>query len=637
MLVLVVFTSAASSGVHKSHAITLYDEAPKYSADFTHFDYVRPDAPKGGVLRIASQGTFDSFHAFISKGNASQTGSTETLLTPSDDEPFTQYGLIAETIEWPDDRSWVIFNLRSEAKWHDGVPITANDVVWSFETLIQKGSPQYRFYYGSVEKVEKLSGRRVKFSFSERNNRELPMIVGQLPILPKHHWENKDFEKTTLDPPLGSGPYRVKDFEAGRFIVQERVKDYWGKSLAANKGLNNFDQIRIDFYRDATAIRLALKSGGIDFRRENQAKAWAVDYAVPAVEKGRLKMERINHSQPTGMQGFVFNTRRPIFSNPKVREALSYAFDFEWTNRNLFFGQYTRTQSFFSNSTLAANKPPSPTELALLEEYRGRVPDRIFQEIYKAPSTDGDGWPRENLLKADRLLKEAGWVVRDLDRVHESTGEPFKFEILLYSVEFERIVLPMKRNLKRLGIDVSVRLVDQAQFINRRRSFDFDMLLMVWGQSNNPGNEQRNYWASEAANQSSSRNIAGIKDPVIDDLLDRLVAAQSRGAMEDIVRALDRILLFGFYVIPNWHIPADRVLYWDKFDRPKVATQSGVMIDRWWFDEEKVARLAKAIDQDQMMFESTGDEGPSDWRWVVLFVVVLTGWLMIRRYFKGQH
>ncbi len=530
LLLSLLLSSQSWAAVHKAHAIALYDE-PKYAADFKHFDYVNPNAPKGGTMRTATKGTFDSFHPYIPKGNAVGTGSVETLLLSSEDEPFTAYGLIAETMEWPDDRSWIIFDLRSQARWHDGKPITADDVIWSFEMLTTKGDPQYRFYYSSVERVEKLGERRVKFSFKESNNRELPLIVGQIPILPKHYWQGRDFEKTTLDPPLGSGPYRVADFEAGRFVVQERVADYWGRELPVRLGVNNFDRIRTDFYRDDTAIRLALKSGNIDFRAENQAKAWAVDYQVPAVEKGWLKQERVKHRMPAGMQGFVYNTRRPKFSDPRVREALTYAFDFDWTNRNLFFNQYTRCHSYFSNSDMVAKGLPEGAELEVLEPFRNQLPDRIFTSPYVVPETDGSGWARENLLKADRLLKKAGWVVRNMKRVHQESGEPFRFEILLASQAFERVVLPMVRNMERLGIDVGVRLVDTTQYINRIRSFDYDMLVNVWGQSENPGNEQRNYWTSKAADQSGSRNLSGIKDPVVDQLVERIIASSSRAAL----------------------------------------------------------------------------------------------------------
>ncbi|MDH5354041.1 MAG: extracellular solute-binding protein [Gammaproteobacteria bacterium] len=637
ILLLLVFSRGWAND-NKSHAIALYDE-PKYAADFQHFDYVNPDAPKGGTLRTAANGTFDSFHPFIPKGNAVGTGSVETLMVSSEDEPFTEYGLIAETMEWPDDRSWIIFNLREQARWHDGKPITADDVIWSFEILTTRGNPQYRFYYASVDRLEKLGERRVKFYFNESNNRELPLIVGQIPILPKHYWQSRDFDKTTLEPPLGSGPYRIADFEAGRFVVQERVQDYWGKDLAVKRGVDNFDFIRTDFYRDDTAIRLALKSGDIDFRSEYQAKAWAVDFEVPAVEKGWLIKERVKHKMPTGMQGLVYNTRRPIFSDPTVREALSYAFDFEWTNRNLFFSEYTRSQSYFSNSEMMAQGLPRGAELEVLDQFRDQLPDRVFSTPYQAPVTDGSGWSRDNLLQADRLLKQAGWVVRDMKRVHNETGEPFRFEILLVSQAFERIVLPMVRNLERLGIDARIRLVDQTQYVNRMRSFDFDMMVFVWGQSESPGNEQRNYWTSKSAEQSGSRNFAGIKDPVIDQLVERLIASESRAELVTNTMALDRVLLAGFYVIPNWHIPADRILYWDKFSRPLVEIKSGVMTGRWWFDHEKAERLAAQLAGDDSLSQTAGRPGSlalSNWRGLLLLVLLIAGIWSMARYLKAR-
>lgn len=626
-----------SSDVIISHGIAMHGE-PKYGPDFPHFEYVNPDAPRGGTLRLASQGTFDSFHGFIPKGNAASTGSVETLLTSSADEPFTEYGLIAETIEYPPDRSWVVFNLREQARWHDGRPITADDVIWSFETLTAKGSPQYRFYYGGVGQVEKLGPRRVKFTFKEKGNRELPLIVGQLPILPKHYWATRDFEKTTLDPPLGSGPHRISEFEAGRYYIQERVEDYWGKDLPVNVGLNNFDRTRVDFYRDDTAIRLALKSGNIDFRRENQAKAWALDYDVPAVEKSWLRKELIRHRLPTGMQAFVMNTRRAVFADVRVRAALGYAFDFEWTNRNLFFSQYTRTESYFSNSELASTGLPDGEELGILEGFRDRVPARVFDTPFRAPVTDGSGWPRSNLQQAFTLLEQAGWVVRDLKLVNKATDEQMRFEILLVSPAFERIVLPFVRNLNRLGINARVRLVDQTQYINRLRSFDFDMFIFTWGQSESPGNEQRNFWSSAAADNPSSRNFTGIRDPVVDELIELVVAAPTRESLVARSRALDRVLLSGFYVIPNWHIQADRVLYWDKFSRPMTPTRNGAMVNRWWYDEVKAANLEQAKQDDVSLTEA--DTEPEQPGFLAAFLVlaglVLIGYFVFRRVWQPR-
>jgi len=583
---------ALTAEVLRAHAISMFDsETPRYPAGFRHFGYVNPDAPKGGSLRLAAQGTFDSFHPFIPKGNAVSTGAVETLLVTSADEPFTGYGLIAETIEWPRDRSWVIFHIRPEARWHDGTAITAEDVAWSFETLVSQGNPQYRFYYGAVAAVEALDAARVRFTFSESNNRELPLIVGQLPILPKHYWATRDFGATTLDPPLGSGPYQIRNFEAGRFTIRERVEDYWGRDLAVRRGLQNFQTIRTDFFRDATPIRLALKAGDIDFRVENQAKAWAEDYNVAVVEKGWLKKELVANRRPTGMQAFVMNTRRARFSDPRVREALALAFDFEWTNRNLFNGQYTRTGSYFSNSDLAARGKPEGEELAVLEPFRGKVPQAVFGEAYAPPVTDGSGWLRDNLRRANALLQDAGWVVQDLRLVNADTGAPFRFEILLVSPAFERIVLPYVRNLKRLGIEAKVRLVDENQYINRFRQFDFDMMVWVWGQSETPGNEQYEYWSQAAADSAGSRNLAGVRDPVVDELIGLMLRSDSREQLNQRTRALDRVLSWGHYVVPHWHIRADRVLYWDKFGMPKTPVRTGVMTDRWWFDEERASAL----------------------------------------------
>ena len=575
------------------HALAMHGE-PKYGPDFTHFDYVNPDAPKGGMLRQAEFGTFDSFHGFIPKGHAGPSSSVETLLTSSADEPFTEYGLIAESLEVPDDRSWAIFTLRPEARWHDGKPITVEDVIWSLEILKTKGHPQYRFYYKNVVDARKVGPRRVKFSFDEKNNRELPLIVGQLPILPKHYWQGRDFEATTLEPPLASGPYRVANFEPGRFVELERVEDYWGKDLPVNKGRDNFDRIRYEYYRDETILREALKAGRIDYHRENIAKVWALDYLpnnVPAIRNGRLNKEEIAHRRPTGMQAFFFNTRREIFTDRRVRQALDYAFDFEWTNKNLFFSQYTRSQSFFSNSELAATGLPQGEELEILEGFRGKIPEEVFTTIHEAPATDGSGWPRDNLRKAFALLEEGGWEVRDQKLVNRQTGKPMRFEIMIVQKSIERIVLPFVRNLQRLGIDVRVRLVDSSQYINRLRRFDFDMILFGIGQGESPGNEQRFYWSSTAADSPAARNVAGIKDPVVDELIEMIITAPDRESLVARTRALDRVLLSGHYIIPNWHLDRDRILSWDKFSRPSVTPNRGTSTNYWWFDEDKARNL----------------------------------------------
>jgi microcin C transport system substrate-binding protein len=583
--------SASDQPVHSAHAIAMFGE-PKYGPDFTHFDYVNPDAPKGGTLRLGVTGTFDSFNPYIIRGNPAAGVDAETLTVGSEDEPFSQYGLIAERIQWPQDRSWVAFTLRPEARWHDGRPITVDDVIFSLETLKTKGQPFFRSYYRTIVRAERTGERTVRFVFAEAGNRELPLIAGQMPILAKHYWQDREFDRSTLEPPLTSGPYRIASFEAGRFVEVERVADYWGWHLPVNVGKNNFDRIRYDYFRDDTVLRQALKAGVLDFRAENQAKAWALDYDIPAVRDGWLRKEEFPHRRPAGLQAFVFNTRRPVFADPTVREALNYAFDFEWTNRALFFGQYKRAESYFNNSDLAARGLPEGREKELLQPYRDRLPERVFTEVFRPPVTDGSGWPRDNLAKAFRLLAKSGREVRDMRLVDLATGEPVRFEILLVSPTIERIVLPFVRNLKRLGIEASVRLVDESQYINRLRAYDFDMAMVVWGQSETPGNEQRDFWGSAAADQQGTRNYAGIKDPVVDALIEQIITSPDRDELIARTRALDRVLLWGSYVIPAWYGGVDRILFWDKFGKPAVLPSRGVSIGSWWYDEEKAARLA---------------------------------------------
>lgn len=600
--------SAAAPAPAPAHGIAMHGDL-KYPADFHHFDYANPEAPKGGTIRLAAQGNFDSFNPWIVRGVAAAGTSYlyESLMTSSADEPFTMYGLLAESIEVPEDRSWAIFTLHPEARWHDGAPVTVEDVVFSHQVLTSEGHPFFRHYYADILAIEEIGERRLRMTFSEGENLELPLIAGQMPILPKHWWEGREFGRSSLEPPLGSGPYRIADFEAGRQVTYERVEDYWGAELPVNRGLYNFDRIRYDYYLDDTVVREALKAGRIDLRQENQAKAWAVDYDVPAVRDGRLRMEALEHERPTGMQGFVFNTRREIFRDRRVREALGYAFDFEWSNRNLFFSLYHRTASYFSNSELAAEGLPEGRELEILENYRGRVPEEVFTRVFEPPVTDGSGWPRENLRAAFGLLEEAGWVVDpdSLLLVDAETRQPMRFEILLASPAMERIVLPFARNLRRLGIETSVRLVDVSQYVNRIRAYDFDMIVIPWGQSSSPGNEQRNYWTSEAAETPGTRNYPGIQDPVVDELVELLIAAPTREELVARTRALDRVLLWGHYVVPQFHSRVDRLLYWDKFAHPDVTPDSGFELDTWWFDEERARRLRER----EQLVEGEGERG----------------------------
>ena len=595
-LVAVLWAAAASAAeVRTVHALAMHGE-PKYGPDFKHFDYANPDAPKGGEIRFAAIGTFDTLNPYTLKGTAAAGAGSpfETLLVGSGDEAFTEYGLIAESIELPEDRSWVAFNLRPEARWHDGTPITVEDVIFSLETLKTKGHPFYRAYYASVATAEKVGERKVKFTFTAGENRELPLIVGQLPILPKHYWQGRDFEQPTLEPPLGSGPYRVDKFEAGRTITYRRVADYWGKDVPVNAGHNNWDAIRHDYYRDSTVALEALKAGAYDFRQENNSKLWATAYDIAQVRDGRMIKEEVAHEIPTGMQGLVFNTRRDVFKDRRVRQALAYAFDFEWTNKTLFYDQYTRSTSYFSNSELAASGLPGEAELAVLEPYRGRVPDEVFTAAYAPPSTDGSGNSRANLRTAIDILETAGWEIRGGKRVDTATGKALEFEILLNSADFERVMHPFVQNLKRLGIAATIRTVDTAQYQNRMDEYDFDATIEVFGQSLSPGNEQRDFWSSASADIPGGRNIIGIKDPVVDELIDLVIAAPDRESLIARTRALDRVLLWGHYLIPNWHIRSFRVAYWNKFSRPAVTPKYALGLETWWVDREKEAALGRS-------------------------------------------
>jgi microcin C transport system substrate-binding protein len=583
--------SGKKSGVTISHGLTLLDKL-KYPAGFKHLDYVNPAAPKGGTLRRFTIGTFDSFNPYIIKGNPSAGVSQvyETLMTSPLDEISAEYGLIAKSVEVPADLSYATFTLRPEARFHDGSPVTADDVIWTFETLKNDGAPFYRFYYKNIARAVKLGPHKVKFEFTGPPNRELPQITGQLPVMSKKWWSTRDFTKTSLEPPMGSGPYRIGAFEPGRFVEIDRVKDWWGANLPINVGRNNFDRIRYDYYRDQTVALEAFKSGRYDIRNENASLVWATGYDFPARKDGRVKLEEVRHARPTGMQAFVFNIRREQFQDPVLRQAMAYAFDFEWSNEHLFYGQYARTSSFFSNSELAATELPSKAELALLEPWRGKIPDEVFTTVYTPPSTDGSGNIRSNLRIALRLLKQAGYKIEDNALISPKTGKPVIFEILLVSPAFERIVAPFAQNLKRLGIVANVRTVDQSQYINRIRSFDYDMIVGGAGQSESPGNEQRDYWSSDAADREGSRNTIGIKNPAVDALIDRIVDAPDRKSLVAATRALDRVLLWNHYVIPQWHVRMDRLAYWDRFGIPKHP-KYGADVMSWWIDPAKDAAL----------------------------------------------
>jgi len=585
---------SASSLAAPQHGIAMHGNL-KYSADFSHFDYANPAAPQGGTLKMGVIGdNFDSFNAFIIKGvpAAGLDYLYEPLMVRAEDEAFSKYGLIAENIDVPSDRSSVTFHLNKQARFNDGQAITADDVKFSFETLTghDKATPFYAAYYADVETVTVLDPHTIRFDFSTDQNKELPLILGQMPVLAKHYWEKEGFGDASLNIPVGSGPYQIASFDPGRSITYKKNPDYWGKHLAVNAGHYNFDTVVFEYYKDNTIALEAFKAGEYDFRLERTARNWANAYEGQKFESGELIKEEVQHSRPAGMQAFVMNTRRAPFKDREVRRALAYAFDFEWTNQNLFNGQYRRTDSYFENSELASTGLPSDAELAILEPYKKQLPPEVFTESYEPPSTVPPNNIRKNLRKATKQLKAAGWSVKDNILRNDETGEAFKFEFLLYQKDFERVVQPFIKNLEKLGIRSEIRVVDTTQYINRLREFDFDVAVYSIGQSDSPGNEQREFWHSSKADQPGSRNLAGIKDPVVDALIDQVISAPDRQALIDRTRALDRVLLWGHYVVPNWYNPVDRIAYSNELMRPDVTPDSGVSIDTWWRKPEESAQ-----------------------------------------------
>ena len=580
---LLLTLAATASAAPGKHALTLYGEPPKYAEDFSHFDYVNPEAPKGGTLRLSGFGSFDSLNGFISRGTAAdQLGLIyDTLTAHALDEPFTEYGLIAERIEQAEDNTWVRFHLRPEARFHDGHPVTASDVVFTFNTLLEHGAPFYRAYYGDVKDVMADNEHSVTFHFQHGMNRELPLVLGQLPVLPEHYWEGRDFNRNGLEPPLGSGPYRIDQVRAGRSMRFERVVDYWAADLPVRRGFYNFDRITVDYYRDLGVALEAFKAGQFDFNEEYSAKNWSTGYDSPALSAGRIIKEEIPNLNTRGMQGFVFNLRKPYFQDVRVRQAISLLFDFEWANSRLFHGAYERSSSFFGNSELGADGLPGEEELALLEQLREQLPDAVFGPAYIPPTTDASGNIRDQRRQAYALLQEAGWKIED-DQLVNAEGVPLSFEFLLIQADFERVLLPFKRNLASLGIDMQLRRIDVSQYINRLRSRDFDMVVSSFAQSNSPGNEQREYWHSSSADNPGSRNLMGLQDPAVDQLVEGLIQADSRAELITHTRALDRVLRAGHYLVPNYHTSMYRVAYWDKFAHPTQSPKYDLGLYTWW-------------------------------------------------------
>jgi microcin C transport system substrate-binding protein len=581
----------ADNPVTVAHAFAMHGDV-KYPAGFKNFEYVNPNAPKGGDVKFSAIGSFDSFNAFVLRGVPSALGraAVETLMTSGGDEPFTEYCLLCETIEVPADRSWVAFNINPKARFHDGTPVTAEDVAWTFDTLKTSGHPSYRQYYASVLKAEVTAPLRVRFTFDGQENRELPLIVGQLAVMSKKWWSTREFDKSSLEPIMGSGPYKVDSFDAGKSVTLRRVPDYWGNYLPVQVGRNNFDTMRYDYYRDGTVALEAFKAGEYDIRVENQALAWATRYESPAMTQGLYKKEEIPERLVASMQGLVMNQRKPLFKDPKVRQAMAYMFDFEWSNKNLFNGAYTRTRSYFDNSELSARGLPDAEELKLLTPLKDQLPPEVFTTEYNPPKTDGTGNIRDNQREALRLFREAGWQVSN-QRLVNAAGEQFKFELLLADPQFERIVLPYAENLKRLGMDVNVRTVDTSQYQKRMEKFDYDMTIDTFGQSESPGNEQRDYWSTEAADIEGSNNTPGLKNAAVDRLIEAVIRAPSRADLVTATRALDRVLQWQHLVVPNWHITVVRVASWDRFSRPAITPRAGYDSSTWWVDPQKDAAV----------------------------------------------
>lgn len=602
ILALALFAAHGAAADEKRHAVSLIG-TPKLPADFKHFPYVNPEAPKGGLVRIGAQGTFDNFNIITYKGNhAAGLGLIyDQLMVGSLDESSAEYGQVAEWVSYPPDYSSVTYKLRDNARWHDGKPVTPDDVIFSFEQFRKvENNPRQAFYYQNVVKAEKTGEREVTFTFNQKNNRELPQIVGQLYVLPKHYYEGQgpdgakhEPSKTTLDVPLGGGAYKIKSFEAGRYIVFERVKDYWGDKLPVNIGQNNFDEIRYEYYKDRQVLFQAFTAGKLDFYAENSAKNWATAYDFPALKAGKVvRNGDIVLKNLLPMQAFILNTRRPKFADPRVRRALGLMMDFEWLNQNIFYGQYKRVSSFFENSELAATGLPQGKELDILNEVKDQIPPEIFTTEFKNTENGTPEAVRANTRVALDLMQQAGWEVKNGVLTNVKTGEPFTAEFLLTSDDFMRVVSPYIQSLARLGVKATARVIDAAQYERRENEFNYDIVVGGWAQSESPGNEQRDFWGTAAADKQGSRNLIGIKNPAVDKLIDRIIFAKDREELVAATRALDRVLLWNFYVIPQWYAPNERFAYWDRMSYPKTLPSRAIGFPSiWWYDQEKAAKL----------------------------------------------
>ncbi len=585
---------------------------PALPPDFPYFPYVNPNAPKGGEVHLAFGGTFDNFNPFILRGTAplgmvgswiilpggSGSGASvghvwESLLTSSADEGDAAYGHLAQTIELPQSRLWVAFDINPAAKFSDGTSVTAEDVAWSYNMLMAQGRPSFQVQFGDVKDVEVTGERRVVFHFKSNENRELPLLVGGLPVMPKHFFAGRDFSRPLTDPPIGSGPYRITSYSMGRDMVFQRNPDWWARDLPTGKGTNNFDTVRIDYYRDLTVAMEAFKAGDVDIRSENTAARWATAYDFPAVQKGLVIKHDFRHHLPTGLQGWAMNTRRPVFADARVRNALGLVYDFEWANKNLFYDNYTRTSSYFDNSDLASSGIPQGEELKLLEPFRKELPPDLFTQPFTLPVTDGSGNNRAQMIQALKLMEQAGWHVKDRKLV-DASGQQMSFTILLPDPSYERVALPYVQDIQRLGIDARVRTVDPAQYQHLTDDFDFDMTLYIYPEDDVPGNELRDYFTCAGAKAQGSSNLPGICDPAVDALVDKVIAAPDRPTLLTAAHALDRVLLWRWYMVPNYSNQNFHVAWWNKFGYPDKPIREGVNFDTWWVDAATAAATDKA-------------------------------------------
>ena len=584
-----LFNSSVSA--QNMHGIAMHGQ-PKYEQNFIHLDYVNPDAPKGGTIKFGSYGSFDNLNRVAFKGSkAAGLGYiNDTLMRRVWDEAFTLYGLIAEYVDMPEDRSSITFYLNSNAKFHDGSPITRDDVLFSLETFQTKGTPNQKKTYGKVASTEMIGNNGIKMNFINNEDKELPLIIaGFLPIIPKKFYENLDVTKTFLNIPLGSGPYTIESLDPGRQIKYKRVENYWAKNLPVNKGHYNFDYIIYDYYKDSSVLMEGFKVGEYDYRREYNVKRWFTEYNFEAIDKGKVILKEMNNDRPVGMNALVMNSRKEIFNNRRVRLALSYAYDHEWINRVLHENAYVRTDSYFDNSPLASSGLPSKEELKLLNPWKDQIPTEVFSKSFKPPVTNGSGNPRKNLRYAKKILEEEGWFVENGKLM--KNGKEFKFEFLIISPSDEKIALAFQKNLEILGIKMDVRTVDSSQYQARLLNYDFDMIKRYWGVSLSPGNEQQFYWGSDVGKKDGSRNYAGVNSPAVDALIDELISAKTREELTTAIHALDRVLLWGHYVIPLYHSNTDRIAYWNFLEYPNEIPLYGIVIDSWWINQSKQSKI----------------------------------------------